>query len=78
VKTEKAGAEPETQQCAEQNENRPENGASQRKGNDWRQLGILLPGTSFFGNGTLGITKGLLSVLLFFYRDSREKKPVRA
>jgi len=61
---EKAGAEPETQQCAEPDGNRPEHEAGERKGNDWRQLGVLLLGTSFFGNGTLGITKGLLSVVL--------------
>ncbi|MBF0207162.1 MAG: MFS transporter [Oligoflexia bacterium] len=33
-------------------------------GNHWKQLGLLCLGTSFFGNGTLGITKSVLSVLL--------------
>lgn len=32
--------------------------------NHWAQLALLLAGTSFFGNGTLGITKSFLSVYL--------------
>lgn len=32
--------------------------------NYWKQLGVLFLGTSFLGNGTLGITKSLLSTYL--------------
>lgn len=32
--------------------------------NQWKQLGLLFLSTSFFGNGTLGITKAMLSILL--------------
>jgi len=38
--------------------------ADKKEANQWKQLGLLFLGTSFFGNGTLGITKAVLSVLL--------------
>ncbi len=36
----------------------------QKVQNNWKQLGLLLLGTSFFGNGTLGITKSILSIYM--------------
>ncbi len=36
----------------------------EKKSNNWKQLGLLFLGTSFFGNGTLGITKAVLSSIL--------------
>jgi MFS family permease len=46
------------------NEQETASSGATKTGDEWKQLAWLLAGTGFLGNGTLGITKALLSVLL--------------